>query len=54
MLNEATYDPVKGPLTTSKWIQRLVETVEIHAVLIDTLNQMLKAAEKTSKPKRPG
>ena len=37
-----------------EWIQRLVETAEIHAVLIDTLHQMLKASEKTPKPERPG
>lgn len=54
MPNEATYDPVNGPLTMGEWIQRLVETAEIHAVLIDTLHQMLKAAEKTPKTERPG
>ena len=49
-----TVIPVNGPLTMGEWIQRLVETAEIHAVLIDTLHQMLKASEKTPKPERPG
>ena len=42
MPNEAAFDPVHGQLTTGEWIQRLVETVEIHAVLIDALNKALK------------
>jgi hypothetical protein len=40
--NEAKLDPVKG-LATGEWIQRLIETVETQAVLIETLNQRLKA-----------
>ncbi len=43
MPNEATFDPVGGQLTTGEWIQRLVETVEIQAVLIEELNQRTKS-----------
>lgn len=43
MPNEATFDPVNGQLTTGEWIQRLVETVEIQAVLIEELNLRVKA-----------
>lgn len=39
--NEAGFDPYKG-LSTGAWIQRLIETVEIHAILIEQLNQSLK------------
>ncbi|WP_425410254.1 DUF2793 domain-containing protein [Hyphococcus sp.] len=44
MPNEATFDIEKG-MATGEWIQRLVETVEIQAVLIEELNQRLKALE---------
>ncbi len=44
MPNEASFDPEAG-LPTGAWIQRLVETVEIQAVLIEELNQGLKALE---------
>jgi hypothetical protein len=42
--NEASFDPLVG-LPTGAWVQRLVETVEIQAVLIEALNQRLKALE---------
>jgi hypothetical protein len=42
--NEAGFDPAADKLSTGEWIQRLVETVETHAVLIETLNQRLKPA----------
>ncbi len=45
MPNEATFDPVNGQLTAGEWIQRLVETVEIQAVLIEQLNTRLKPLE---------
>ncbi|MEM8935470.1 MAG: DUF2793 domain-containing protein [Pseudomonadota bacterium] len=48
MPNEATYDPKKG-LTTGEWIQRLVETVEIQAVLIERLNARTKASANPRK-----
>ena len=38
MPNEAAFDPEKG-MAAGEWIQRLVETVEIQAVLIEELNQ---------------
>jgi hypothetical protein len=44
MPNEEKFDPVKG-MSTGTWIQRLIETVEIQAVHIETLNQRLKALE---------
>ena len=44
--NEATFDPVNGQLAAGEWVQRLVETVEIQAVLIEHLNQRVKALEK--------
>lgn len=43
MPNEQKFDPEAG-LPTGAWIQRLVETVEIQAILIEKLNQRLKAA----------
>ncbi|PQA88530.1 DUF2793 domain-containing protein [Hyphococcus luteus] len=43
--NEAAYDPENG-LSSGEWIQRLVETVEIQAVLIEELNQRTKAPER--------
>lgn len=42
MPNEAAFDPADGQLTTGEWIQRLVETVEIQAVLIEQLNERTK------------
>lgn len=42
MPNEAGFDPELG-LPTGAWIQRLIETAEIQAILIETLNQRLKA-----------
>ncbi|WP_428406987.1 DUF2793 domain-containing protein [Hyphococcus sp.] len=45
--DEAAFDPVNGQLTTGEWIQRLVETVEIQAVLIEELNQRTKTQGKT-------
>lgn len=45
MPNEAVFDPNDG-LATGEWIQRLVETVEIQAVLIEQANQRLKALER--------
>ncbi len=44
MPNEATFDPENG-LSSGEWVQRLVETVEIQAVLIEELNQRLKMLE---------
>lgn len=45
MPNEAKYDPVDGKLATGAWVQRLVETSEVQAVLIEQLNQITKAQE---------
>lgn len=44
--NEKKFDIDKG-MPAGAWIQRLVETVEIQAVLIETLNQRLKKIEHT-------
>lgn len=44
MPNEATFDAEQG-MAAGAWIQRLVETVEIQAVLIEKLNARLKALE---------
>ncbi|WP_411816577.1 DUF2793 domain-containing protein [Hyphococcus sp. DH-69] len=44
MPDEAQYDPATG-LAAGAWIQRLIETAEIHAVLIEALNQKVKALE---------
>ena len=44
MPNEAAYDPERG-LSTGEWVQRLVETVEIQAVLIEALNARVKDVE---------
>ena len=41
MPNKTGYDPQRG-LSTGEWVQRLVETVEIQAVLIEALNAGLK------------
>jgi hypothetical protein len=45
MPNEAGFDPTDDKLSAGEWIQRLVETVEIQAVLIETLNRRLKQVE---------
>lgn len=45
MPNKAHFDPVNGQLATGEWIQRLVETVEIQAVLIEQLNERVKTLE---------
>lgn len=45
MPNEKNYDIVNGAMATGEWIQRLIETVEIQAVHISTLNDRLKAAK---------
>lgn len=42
MPNETTFDPESG-MAAGEWIQRLVETVEIHAVLIEALNERTKS-----------
>lgn len=44
MPNEASFDPEKG-MAAGEWIQRLVETAEIQAVLIEKLNERVKALE---------
>lgn len=44
MPNEEKFDPEQG-MATGSWIQRLIETVEIQAVHIETLNQRLKTLE---------
>ena len=44
MPDEATFDPVKG-LPAGEWIQRLLETVETQAVLIDQLHQRISVLE---------
>lgn len=41
MPNETAYRPETG-LAAGEWIQRLVETVELHALLIEELNQRTK------------
>jgi hypothetical protein len=53
MPNEEKYDPVDGALATGEWIQRLIETVEIQAVLIEHLNTEVKAI-KAAGVKRAG
>jgi hypothetical protein len=45
MPNEEKYDPIDGAMATGSWVQRLIETVEIQAVLIEQLNQRLKSLE---------
>ena len=52
MPNETTYDANKG-LAAGEWIQRLVETVEIHAVLIEELNQRTKKSLAGRQTERP-
>lgn len=44
MPNEDKFDPNIG-LSTGEWLQRLIETVEIQAVLIEALNKRLKTLE---------
>jgi hypothetical protein len=44
MPNEEAFDPLVG-LSSGEWVQRLVETVEIQAVLIEQLNQRVKLLE---------
>lgn len=46
MPNEADFDPVNGQMSSGEWVQRLVETAEIQAVLIEELNTRIKALEK--------
>ena len=55
MPNEVGFDPVNDQLTTGEWIQRLVETVEIQAVLIEQLNQRTKGQQpqRRAKTKSP-
>ena len=48
MPNEASFDPEKG-MAAGEWIQRLVETAEIQAVLIETLNRRVTALETGSR-----
>jgi len=43
--NEATFDAARDKLSTGEWVQRLVETVEIQAVLIEQLNARLRDLE---------
>lgn len=45
MPNEAGFDPENEPLSTGEWIQRLIETVEIQAVLIEELHTRIKTLE---------
>lgn len=45
MPNERGFDPVNSQLTTGEWIQRLVETVEIQAVLLAKMNERIKLLE---------
>ncbi|MEX6632524.1 DUF2793 domain-containing protein [Hyphococcus lacteus] len=52
MPDEANFNPEQG-LPAGAWVQRLIETAEIHAVLIETLNQKIKALEEAS-PGRSG
>lgn len=51
MPNEAAFDPELG-LAAGEWIQRLVETAEIQAVLIEELNRRLKVVEQARPLKR--
>ena len=45
MPNEETFDPEKG-MAVGDWVQRLIETVEIQAVLIEELHQRVNALAK--------
>ena len=44
MPNESSFN--HGDMATGEWIQRLIETVEIQAVHIESLNQRIKALEQ--------
>ena len=46
MPNKEKYDVDKDAMSTGEWVQRLVETVEIQAVLIEELNQKIKTIEE--------
>ncbi len=48
MPNEETFDPETG-MSTGAWVQRLIETVEIQAVLIEKLNERTKWLESILK-----
>lgn len=49
--NESSFDPETG-MPAGAWIQRLIETVEIQAVLIEQLNVRVKALENV-RPRGP-
>jgi hypothetical protein len=49
MPNEEAFDPESG-MAMGAWTQRLIETVEIQAVLIEQLNERLKLVEATTRP----
>ena len=49
MPNEASFDLQRG-MAAGEWIQRLVETAEIQAVLIEQLNGRVKTLEQTVRP----
>ena len=51
MPNEESFDPEVG-LSTGDWVQRLVETVEIQAVLIEQLNVRVKTLETPARKVR--
>ena len=51
MPNEAHFDAERG-MAAGEWIQRLVETVEIQAVLIEQLNGRIKALEAARQKSR--
>lgn len=52
MPNETTFDPEQG-MAAGEWIQRLIETVEIQAILIEELNTRVKAiAANARRPER--
>lgn len=53
MPNEASFDPETSKLSTGDWVQRLVETVEIQAVLIERLNERLKTVEARAATRAP-
>lgn len=46
MPNEASFN--HGDMPTGEWIQRLIETVEIQAVLLEQLNQRVKTLESAN------
>lgn len=47
--DETNFDSVDGQLSIGDWTQRLVETVEIQAALIEKLNDRIKALESASR-----